>query len=271
MSGKATTILEGIPLSFPIKINVGGPAWGDYLAGAAWGPASEHGVMDGAATVFGSSLAIGGTTEQEVYRSQMTGLVRYRVRVPDGLYNVTLMFAENQLTSGGQRVFHVTVEDWEIARNVDVLARAGANSAYTIAADSVAVADGVLEVHLMSVVGETMLSGLTIGPAGITSVGSGDVVVPREFELLQNYPNPFNPTTVIWYRIPEAGPVSLKVYDLLGRQVAALVDNVEEPGEHTATFDAGAGTGAGCLASGIYLNRLRAGSFTECRTMLLLR
>ena len=86
MSGKATTILEGIPLSFPIKINVGGPAWGDYLAGAAWGPSTEHGVMDGAATVFGSSLAIGGTTDQEVYRSQMTGLVRYRVRVPNGLY-----------------------------------------------------------------------------------------------------------------------------------------------------------------------------------------
>jgi hypothetical protein len=168
-------------------------------------------------------------------------------------------------------VFHVTVEDKEIARNVDVMARAGANSAYTIAADSVAVADGVLEAHLMSVVGETMLSGLTIEPAGITSVGSTDVGVPREFELSQNYPNPFNPTTVISYRIPEAGPVSLKVYDLLGREVATLVDNVENPGEHTATFNAGAITGGGSLGSGVYLYRLRAGRFTETRTMLLLR
>ncbi len=273
MTGKATTILEGIPLSFPIKINVGGPAWGDYLAGAEWGPATEHGGMDGAATVFSSSLTIAGTTDQEIYRSQMTGLVRYRVRVPDGLYDVTLMFAENQLTSGGQRVFHVTLEDREIARNVDVLARAGRNTAYTITADSVDVTDGVLEVHLMSVIGETMLSGLTIGPAEVTSVGSSESGVPREFELSQNYPNPFNPATVIRYRIPEAGPVSLKVYDLLGREVAALVDNVEEPGEHTATFDAGAGSSTvGCsLAGGVYLYRLRAGSITETRTMLLLR
>jgi hypothetical protein len=273
MTGKAVAVLEGRPLTPPIRINVGGPAWGDYQAGAAWSASVEHGAMDGAPTVFSSSLPILGTTDQEVYRSQLTGLVRYRIRVPDGRYTVTLMFAENQLTSGGQRVFHVTVEDREIARNVDVLASAGMNAAYTLTADSVAVSDGVLEVHLMSVVGETMLSGLLVESADVTSVGLRASTIPLEFELSQNYPNPFNPTTAIRYRVPESGPVSLKVCDLLGREIATLVDEEQEAGVHTATFDAGFGSGpaGGSLASGVYLYRLRSGGFTGTRTMLLLR
>ena len=237
MTGKALAVLESAPLVMPVKVNVGGPAWGDYLAGEAWGPGVEHGVMDGGPVVFGSSLPIAGTTEPAIYRSQMSGLVRYRMRVPDGLYNVTLMFAENQVTSGGQRIFHATVEDREVSRNVDVLVRAGANAAYTILADSVEVSDGILEVHLMSVVGETMLSGLVVEPAGVTSAGPAHSGVPLTFGLEQNYPNPFNPATVIRYRIPEAGPVSLKVYDMLGREVATLVDEIREPGEHSATFE----------------------------------
>jgi hypothetical protein len=273
MTGKSTTILEGIPLTLPVRINVGGPAWNDYLPGASWGPSTEHGVMDGSPTAFSSSLTIAGTAEQEIYRSQMTGLVRYRVRVPDGLYKTTLQFAENQLTTAGQRVFHVTVEDREVARSVDVLARAGTNTAYTIAADSIEVADGVFEIHLTAVTGETMLSGILIEPAGVTSAGTSESDLPLVFELSQNYPNPFNPSTTIGYQLPAAGPVMLKVYDLLGREVATVVDEVQEPGKHAVTFDAGAGSGGNgnSLASGVYFFRLRAGEYTRTRTMLLVR
>jgi hypothetical protein len=271
MTGKALTVLESAPLTLPARINVGGPPWGDYLAGAAWGPSVEHGVMDGAAVAFSPSLPIAGTDEPDIYRTQMSGLVRYRVRVPDGLYKTTLMFAENQLTSGGQRVFHVSVEDREVARNVDVLNRAGANTAYTILADSVEVSDGILEVHLMSVVGETMLSGLVIEPLSVTSAGPEQEGLPPEFDLAQNYPNPFNPATVIRFQIPASGHVSLTVFDMLGRKVATLVDDVLEAGEHAVSFAGADDRTGGALATGAYLYQLRAGTSVRTRTMLLLR
>jgi hypothetical protein len=98
------------------------------------------------------------------------------------------------------------------------------------------------------------------------AVGVADQrTAPVEYALLQNYPNPFNPSTEIRYRIPSAGRVRLGVYDLLGREVAVAVDAVQEPGDHVARFDA-----AG-LASGIYVYRLEAGSFTQSRTMVLVR
>jgi hypothetical protein len=89
--------------------------------------------------------------------------------------------------------------------------------------------------------------------------------LPPGFRLEQNYPNPFNPVTWIRYTLPEATPVSLRVYNLLGEEVRVLVDAFEGPGTKTVKFDA---TG---LASGVYYYRLRAGSTMETHTLLLLR
>ncbi len=88
---------------------------------------------------------------------------------------------------------------------------------------------------------------------------------PVTFSLGQNYPNPFNPTTVIRFGVRSSGLVSLKVYDLLGRLVKTLVNKNESPGNYEVTFN---GNG---LASGVYLYRLEAGSFTRTREMLLLK
>ena len=74
--------------------------------------------------------------------------------------------------------------------------------------------------------------------------------LPRTIALLQNYPNPFNPTTTIKYEIPNAGQVTLKVYDMLGRVVAVLQDGMKDAGSWTATFDASK------LSSGVYFSRL---------------
>ncbi len=98
--------------------------------------------------------------------------------------------------------------------------------------------------------------------------------VPANFELMQNYPNPFNPTTTISFDIPVGtyGPASpagrrtsLQVYDLLGREVATLVNEVKEPGRYTVSFDAVG------LASGVYYYRLKADTFTATKKLLLLR
>jgi uncharacterized protein (DUF1501 family) len=90
--------------------------------------------------------------------------------------------------------------------------------------------------------------------------------VPGGFALEQNYPNPFNPTTRIGYRVSGLGSrVKLAVYDLLGREVAVLVDGEMAPGRYSVTFD------ARNLASGVYLYRLEAGTYSETRRMTVVR
>jgi hypothetical protein len=99
-------------------------------------------------------------------------------------------------------------------------------------------------------------------PDGI--VGDGQEL-PSAFALDQNHPNPFNPTTVIGYRLPVAGNVNLAVYDMLGREVAVLVDEMKMPGSHEVKFDTIG------LSSGVYFYRLRAGDFVETKRLVLLR
>jgi aminopeptidase N len=89
--------------------------------------------------------------------------------------------------------------------------------------------------------------------------------VARNFVLEQNFPNPFNPVTVIRYAVPSAGQVRLAVHDLLGREVAVLLDGEQEPGTYSTSFD-----GAG-LATGVYVYRLSAGGSFLSKKMILIR
>ena len=86
-----------------------------------------------------------------------------------------------------------------------------------------------------------------------------------KYALLQNYPNPFNPTTSITYELPKASDVSLKVFDMLGREVATLVNERQERGRYSATFN------ANTLSSGIYFYRLQAGNFVQTKKMMLVK
>ena len=88
---------------------------------------------------------------------------------------------------------------------------------------------------------------------------------PTNYSLAQNYPNPFNPITIISYSIKQDGLVSLKVYDILGNEVANLVSNQEIAGSYSVNFD------ASDLPSGIYFYRLTSGNFTETKKLLLLK
>ena len=81
----------------------------------------------------------------------------------------------------------------------------------------------------------------------------------------QNYPNPFNPTTKINYSIPQQSFVTLKVYNILGQEVATLVNEVQRAAKYVATFDAKR------LASGVYFCKLQAGGFVASKKLLLLK
>ncbi|HCY76843.1 MAG TPA: hypothetical protein DHV28_13055 [Ignavibacteriales bacterium] len=87
----------------------------------------------------------------------------------------------------------------------------------------------------------------------------------NNFELQQNYPNPFNPTTQIRFSLAEQSQVTLKVYNILGKEIATLVNDVQSSGVHEVSFN-----GSG-LASGVYFYTLQAGKFTETRKMILVK
>lgn len=130
------------------------------------------------------------------------------------------------------------------------------------------VAENTFDAYLV----KTDESGLITGAVGGTATGE-----PSMFHLVQNYPNPFNPTTTIGYSLPSQGSnfaegsvgegfhVVLKVYDLLGREVATLVNETKQPGPYTVQWDARG------MASGVYFCRLTSGGFVETKKLVLLR
>jgi hypothetical protein len=89
--------------------------------------------------------------------------------------------------------------------------------------------------------------------------------IPTKFEVSQNYPNPFNPTTMIKFNIPEASKVSLKIYDVLGNEIATLLNEEKNKGTYEVNFN------ATNLSSGIYFYKLEAGNFVETKKMILLK
>jgi hypothetical protein len=98
----------------------------------------------------------------------------------------------------------------------------------------------------------------------VTSI-TGNNGQPLAFELMQNYPNPFNPATNIEFSIPVSGFVSLKIYDISGKQVGQLVNNILREGSYSAQFN------AGHLSSGIYFYTLKTDGFVETKKMLLVK
>ena len=100
---------------------------------------------------------------------------------------------------------------------------------------------------------------------GVKSKLENSEAVPVNFELLSNYPNPFNPSTVIMYTLASAAHTTLRVYDMIGREVQTLVDASQSAGRFSVTMDASR------MASGVYFYTLTAGAFSQTRKMMMMR
>ena len=124
---------------------------------------------------------------------------------------------------------------------------------------------GTVNLELVKRVTQGVLAMTVAMSGGVTAIEEEAPAHPVAFDLHQNFPNPFNPSTVIRYQLPAAADVRLAVYDLLGREVALLVDDQKVPGRYEVRFDARE------LSSGVYIYRLTAGPSVQTRRMVLVR
>jgi hypothetical protein len=129
---------------------------------------------------------------------------------------------------------------------------------------------GMIVDHAMSGKGSYTLTRLVLNELDMEIFWNGDAgaekpPVPQTFALDQNYPNPFNPSTTIHYAVPTAGQVTLRVFDVTGREVATLDEGTRQPGRYSVVWD------ASDVAGGVYFYRLTAPGFTETRSVVLLK
>jgi hypothetical protein len=118
---------------------------------------------------------------------------------------------------------------------------------------------------------DTSGSGNNFTPSLIVAVEKDvDNLIPKEYMLAQNYPNPFNPSTVIRFALPRPGFASLKIYNIVGQEVANLVTGSLPAGAFRTTWD-GKNMNGETVSSGVYLYRLQVGDYVEARKMLLLK
>jgi hypothetical protein len=127
--------------------------------------------------------------------------------------------------------------------------------------------DGVIVEREGSAGGQMAIGAQVEASSAVVEASSPELVeeVPAEYALRQNYPNPFNPTTRIEVHLPESQHVTLRVYDLLGREVAMLMEGTLSAGRHVVSWDGRE------LNSGMYVYRLEAGAFSASKVMVLLK
>jgi hypothetical protein len=215
--------------------------------------------------IQGTPVSSGGVTAVEhsdAVRYRFTGLN------PSGSYAVA---AEYVSPDGASRLQDLTAGDGLQLHQPLLVGGSRVRVDYvTVPAQAYAGGELVLSVNRRGS-GSAVVSHLVLKEtgSGFTSQPD-DRVIPTRYALEQNYPNPFNPSTMIRYALPEGGPVKLTVYDVAGREVALLVDEVQPAGTYEVRFDAAA-VRRGGLASGVYFYRVHAGTFNVTRKMLLVK
>lgn len=161
--------------------------------------------------------------------------------------DTTVAYSQIAMTAAGADTFTASIPGQVYGKTVYYYISAASNSGRTVTKPLTA-PSGYIKYNVLQPVS------ISNEPANISS-----------YSLSQNYPNPFNPATKINYTIPKGEFVTLKVYDINGKEIASLVNSYQTPGSYNYTFDGSR------LSSGVYFYRILAGSFSEYRSMILLK
>ena len=252
------------PLTFPVKINVGGNAYSDYLADQIWSPELEYGHQDGYSYTWPTSIDIIGAEDDAVYLSELQEVVEYKIRVPNGLYRITLMIAENRFAESGMRIFDILIEGNQVVTNLDLVQQVGAHTAYQVVADNIEINDEMIDIHFTNLWNYSLLNGIIVEQIDTDIDDDRSESIPHQFQLSQNYPNPFNSVTTINYQLPEDCHVMLKVFNTMGQEVITLVNKEQKAGYYSINWNVRQ------AASGLYFYWIQANEFSKvCKTILL--
>ncbi len=222
------------PLSIPLKINVGGAAVADFIADQVWDYSTEYGRVGGYTITHQSGTQFQGTTQPEIYESELRDVTFYNIRLAEGIYDVTLLLAETEYSTAGQRIFDVYSEGQLYFNNLDIYNEAGGYSALEKVIENLSVNDGLLEVYLDASQGETVLSGIKIDliATGIESHS----VVPDMFNW-KVYPNPFNAAAKVDYQLTQSAGIQFNIYNIQGQLVSSFDQGYRSAGNHFLTIN----------------------------------
>jgi len=242
-------------------INAGGSVEGAYVADQEWRYTKAFGY--GGGTAVEQSLAIANTDNDAVFASEVRGIGFYDIRLPNGSYNVKLLFSENQYSSSGQRVFDVYAENNLYLDDLDIVAEAGSKSALTKTLSGVQVKDNRLTLAFVAETGVATLSGIELERV-VSDLPEPRSNLPLDFEM-SAYPNPFNPSARLNFVNPRSQQVTARITNIKGQVVSLLHDGPLPAGKQIWTLD---GNG---LPSGIYFFSVMAEGDSRSVKMMLLR
>ncbi|MCF8261113.1 MAG: family 16 glycosylhydrolase [Melioribacteraceae bacterium] len=202
-------------LTFPLKLNMGGEAFGEFIPDLLWTAETTHGYPQGNPKKWKPDIQ--NTELDQLYQEERIGIPYYLIKLDNGIYNIKLHFAENKFDAAGKRMFDIIVENEEYFSDLDIYAEAGKNSALIKEINNVTVDDYRLDIYFQEELDSAVVAGIEIEQIA-TGVGESQSV-PEEIKLYQNYPNPFNGTTKIRYSLNKPQEVTIKFFDIKGELV----------------------------------------------------
>jgi len=237
-------------------------------AGNTWTPAKFTGLTDSTVTdlrkvgFFNSTTGVA-VGDKKIFKTTDAGSTWYPVTPSNLIVTLTDLHIANDGKSAwaiGYRVASSVYTNY-------IYGTTDAGSTWSLAVDTTALTTtGSLSSITKDKAGNFWVggSGEIYTNAPLVSVRETGANVPGNYSLSQNFPNPFNPSTTISFNVGAAGKVSLKVYDILGRETASLIDKEMQAGSYSVDFNAG-------LSSGVYFYTLKAGNFSSTKKMVILK
>ena len=207
-------------------------------------------------STYSSGAAIAGTTDDKLYQSERwNSSFSYNIPVPNGTYQVMLMFAEIYNNEANTRVFNVAMEGAAVLTNLDIWLEVGKNTAFNTF-NLVTVTDGELNISFTGTKDNAKVSAIKIlqlaVPTGINNVLNN---LPEQTKLSQIFPNPFTTKTTIQYQLSEATPVKISIYNSIGALITTLVNEYQATGYYSVDWNANDSNGKQ-MENGLYLFKL---------------